>query len=82
MTPQEDGATGPTVTSPTVARGAAAKCFEKEDGAEEETREAELRRAQDQLQVCLEEGDYEGAVAVQESIAALTGAEPCSECNH
>ena len=40
-------ATGPTVASATLARGAGAKRAEKED--EEEKRQAELRRAQDQL---------------------------------
>jgi hypothetical protein len=63
-------ATGPTVTSGTLARGAAAKCVEKDD-EEEEKRQAELRRVQDQLKKCLEDEDYTGAAAVKEHIAAL-----------
>ena len=63
-------ATGPTVTSATLARSASAKRVEKED-EEEEKRQAELRRAQDQLKKCLEDEDYTGAAAVKENIAAL-----------
>ena len=74
-------ATGPTVTSATLARGAAAKRVEKED-EEEEKRQTELRRAQDQLKKCLEDEDYTGAAAVKENIAALMSAGPCSQRNH
>ena len=56
-------ATGLTVTSAFLPEGAAAKRVEKED-EEEERRRAELRRAHDQLQKCLEEADYMGAAAV------------------
>ena len=63
-------ATGPTVTSGTLARGAAAKCVEKDD-EEEEKRQAELRRAQGQLGKCLEYENYTGSAAVKENIAAL-----------
>ena len=66
-------ATGPTVTSGTLARGAAAKCVEKDD-EEEEKRQAELRRAQDQLRMCLEKEDYTGAATMKEKIAALMSA--------
>ena len=45
--------TGPAVTSRSVARGAAAKCVEK-NAEEEEKLQAELRRAQHQLNMCLE----------------------------
>ena len=44
-----------------------------------EKRQAELRRAQDQLRKLLEEEDYTGAAAVKESIAALMSARPCSQ---
>ena len=56
-------ATGPTVRSAILARGAAAKRVEKEV-REEEKRQGELRRAQDQLKKCLEDEDYTGAAAV------------------
>ena len=68
-------ATGPAVTSGTLARGAAAKRVEKDD-EEEEKRQAELRRAQDQLKKCLEDADYTGAAAAKEKISALMSAEP------
>ena len=63
-------ATGLTLTSATLARSASAKRVEKAD-EEEEKRQAELRRAQDQLKKCLEDEDYTGAAAVKENIAAL-----------
>jgi len=62
--------TGPTATSGMLARDAAAKRVEKED-EEEEKRQAELRRAQDQLRKCLEDEDYTRAAIVKEHIAAL-----------
>ena len=71
-------AIGPTVTSATLARGAAAKRVEKEN-EEEEMRQAELRRAQDQLKKCLEDMDYTGAAVVKKKIAALMSAAPSIE---
>jgi protein-arginine kinase activator protein McsA len=64
-----------------MTRGAAAKRVEKED-EEEEKRQAELRRAQDQLKKCLEDEDYTGAAAAKQNIAALRSAGPCSQPNH
>jgi protein-arginine kinase activator protein McsA len=56
----------------------AAPSVEKEE-AEETKRQAELRRAQEQLKKCLEDEDYTGAAAVKEKIAALTSAAPSIE---
>ena len=69
-------ATGPAVASAPLARGEAAKRVENED---KEKREAELRRAQDQLKKSLEDVDYTGAAAVKEKIAALMSAAPSVE---
>ena len=55
----------------------AAPSVEKEE--EEKKRQAELRRAQDQLKKCLEDEDYTGAAAVKEKIAALMSAAPSVE---
>ena len=55
----------------------AAPSVEKEE--EVKKRQAELRRAQDQLKKCLEDEDYMGAVAVKEKIAALMSATPSVE---
>ena len=43
--------------------------------------QAELCRAQDQLQSCLEEENYTAAAFVQENIAARTRAEPWLQRN-
>ena len=56
----------------------AAPSVEKEE-EEEKKRQAELRRAQDQLKKCLEDVDYTGAAAVKEKIAALMSAAPSVE---
>ena len=45
-------------------------------------RQAELRRAQDQLKKRFEEEDYTGVAAVKEKIGALMNAESCSQRNH
>ena len=58
----------------------AAPSVEKEE--QEEKRQAELRRAQDQLKKCLEDRDYTGAAAVQANISALMSAEPCPQHDH
>jgi hypothetical protein len=52
------------VASALLARGEATKRVENED-AEGKKRDAELRRAQDQLNKCLEDVDYTGAAAVK-----------------
>ena len=75
-------ATVSAVTSGTLARGAAAKRVAKDDEEEEEKRQAELRRAQDQLAKCLEDEDYTGAAAEQDKIAALMSADSCSQRNN
>ena len=51
-------------------------------GEEEERRQAELWRAHDQLQKCLEVADYMGAATTQGKIDALTTAKPCSQPSH
>ena len=64
----------------------AAPSVEKEEEDEEEEeeekkkkRQAKLLCAQDKLKKCLEDGNYTGAAAVKEKIAALMSAEPCSQ---
>ena len=45
-------------------------------------REAELRRAHDELEKCFKLADYLGAATAKGRVAALTSAEPCSHRNH
>ena len=50
------------------------KLVEEVEDDEEQERQAELRRAQDQLQKCLQDQDYTGAADAQEKISALMSA--------
>ena len=52
------------------------KLVEEVEDDEEQKRQAELRRAEDQLQKCLADEDYTGAAAAKDKIAALMSAEP------
>ena len=58
------------------------KLVEEVEDDEEQKRQAELRRAQDQLQKCLADEDYTRAATAKGNIAALMSAEACSQRNH
>ena len=67
-------AAGSTIPSADLVAGAAARRFEKADDDDEEKRQAQLRRAQDELKKCLADNDFQGAADAQGDIAALMSA--------